>query len=168
MKTQQRPGFEQSTRRPLRRSAARTMSGLIGLALALAACAPSPINEEPRYPEKRRPPPLRSASDGEVMGANGQSPEDTLEGSPTNLHPAPGWEGEKGAMERAREKEAADCDPDAPKAKTAGATTTNDASPTVAKASAAGTNETNPGTANASATTARPRSNKPCPKPAAH
>jgi hypothetical protein len=153
MKTQQRPGFEQSIQRPLRRGAARALSGLIGIALALAACAPAAGKEEPRYPEKRRPPPLRSASDGEVMGANGQSPEDTLEGSPTNLHPAPGWEGEKGAMERAREKEAADCDPDAPKAKNASATTTN---------------ETNPGTANASATTARPRSNKPCPKPAAH
>lgn len=88
------------------------------IALALGACAPAPVNnQEPRYPEKRRPPELRSASDGEVMGANRQSIDDTLEGSPTNQHPAPGWEGEKGAAERAKD---ADC---VPEAQTASATT---------------------------------------------
>ena len=86
MMTQQRSGFSGRIQRPLQRGAA-----LLGIAWALAACGGSAgLNEEPRYPEKRRPATLRSASDGEVMGANGQSPEDTLEGSPTNLHPAPG------------------------------------------------------------------------------
>ena len=152
MKTQQRIGFEPRVPGPLRSSAAQGMrAAWICVALALAACgASSGKNEEPRYPEKRRPPPARSASDGEVLGAHGQSPEDTLEGSPTNLHPAPGWEGEKGAMERAKEKEATDCDPEAPKAKNASAST-----------------EANATEANASAPNGRPRSNKPCPKPAA-
>lgn len=71
----------------------------------LTACsAPPSGGEEPRYPEKRRPEPLRSASDGEVMGANRQSPEDTLEGSPTNEHPAPGWTVEDGKLAPDREK----------------------------------------------------------------
>ena len=119
------------------------------LALVLAACAGgSGTKEESRYPEKRRPPPLRSASDGEIMGANRQSPEDTLEGSPTNLHPAKGWEGEKGAMERAKES---DCDPQPPKANTASATDAAPASDT-----------------SANATTGKPHTKKPCPKPAAH
>lgn len=42
-----------------------------------------------RYPEKKRPEPARSASDGEILGAQGQSPEDTLEASLTNEHAAP-------------------------------------------------------------------------------
>jgi hypothetical protein len=144
MMTQQRSGFERRIQWPLRRGLAR-----LGIALLLAGCgAPSGTNEEPRYPEKRRPPPLRSASDGEVMGASGQSPEDTLEGSPTNLHAAPGWEGEKGAMERAKD---ADCEPQGAKA------TAASASPG-AKATAA----------TASATDGRPPAKKPCPKPATH
>lgn len=53
---------------------------------------------EPRYPEKRRPPPLRSASDGEIMGADGVPPEDRLEASPTNQHPAAGWVVEEGKL----------------------------------------------------------------------
>jgi hypothetical protein len=144
MMTQQHSGFPRRIQRPLRSGAAWILA-----ALALAACTPSQGSEEPRYPEKRRPPPLRSASDGEIMGANRQSPEDTLEGSPTNLHPAKGWEGEKGAMERAKE---GDCDPEAPKAKTASATEANQAS--AAEASA-------------DATAGRPHPKKPCPKPAA-
>jgi len=137
MKTQQRSGFERRIQRPLRSG---TALGLLGVALALAGCTRSTSNEEPRYPEKRRPPALRSASDGEVMGAHGQAPEDTLEGSPTNLHAAHGWEGEKGAAERARE---ADCDPEAP-----GATAATEA--------------------NASEANGRPRSKKkkPCREPA--
>jgi hypothetical protein len=67
-------------------------------ALSFAAmgqsCASGVSGDPGRYPE-RRPEPARSASDGEVLGAHGQSPEDTLEGSPTNLHPAPGWEKEE-------------------------------------------------------------------------
>ena len=116
---------------------------LFCVALALGACAPAPVNnQEPRYPEKRRPPPLRSASDGEVMGANRQSIDDTLEGSPTNLHPAKGWEGEKGAAERAKDS---DCVPDATPA-----------------------NGVNAQTASTStAPNGHPRSGKPCPKPKA-
>ncbi len=91
----------------------------------LAGCgASSSPAEEPRYPEKKRPEPARSASDGEVLGAHGQSPEDTLEGSPTNEHPAPGWEGEEatpGATEdcvkETEAKGAADPSPDSKKKK---------------------------------------------------
>ena len=113
---------------------------LLGVAWALGACTPAPVNNgEPRYPEKRQPPPLRSASDGEVMGANKQSIDDTLEGSPTNLHPAPGWEGEKGAAERAKDS---DCVPEA---------------------TAAGANAQKASTP----ANGHPRSGKPCPKPKA-
>src|SRR3954452_9326053 len=102
MTTRQRSGSSRQVGRPLK---------LFCVALALGACSPAPVNnQEPRYPEKRRPPALRSASDGEVMGANRQSIDDTLEGSPTNQHPAPGWEGEKGAAERAKDS---DCIPEA-------------------------------------------------------
>jgi hypothetical protein len=78
------------------RSIARDLTWITILAVALAGCAASatPL-EEPRHPEKKRPEPARSASDGEVLGAHGQSPEDTLEGSPTNEHAAPGWEEEE-------------------------------------------------------------------------
>ena len=58
-------------------------------ALGLVGCAGASQQETERYPEKKRPEPLRSASDGEVMGANQQSPEDTLEGSLTTGHAAP-------------------------------------------------------------------------------
>jgi hypothetical protein len=56
---------------------------------ALGACAGAAPAEASRYPEKKRPEPLRSASDGEVLGASQQSPEDTLEGSLTTGHAAP-------------------------------------------------------------------------------
>ena len=59
------------------------------VAAGLAGCAGAAPQESERYPEKKRPEPLRSASDGEVMGANQQSPEDTLEGSLTTGHAAP-------------------------------------------------------------------------------
>jgi hypothetical protein len=55
----------------------------------MAGCAGAAPQEAERYPEKKRPEALRSASDGEVMGANQQSPEDTLEGSMTTGHAAP-------------------------------------------------------------------------------
>lgn len=70
------------------------------LSVSCAASAPN-ARERPadsRYPEKKRPEPARSASDGEVLGAHGQSPEDTLQGSPTNEHPAPGWKLEDGKL----------------------------------------------------------------------
>jgi hypothetical protein len=132
-------------RRPLPRIAAGALK-LFCAALALGACSPAPVNnQEPRYPEKRRPPPLRSASDGEVMGANRQAIDDTLEGSPTNLHPAPGWEGEKGAAERAKES---DCVPEASAANASGGVNAQTAAAT-------------------STPNGRPRSGKPCPKPKA-
>ena len=46
--------------------------------------------------------PLRSAADGEVLGANQQDPSDTLRALPTTLHPAAGWEMEKGQLMRAQ------------------------------------------------------------------
>jgi hypothetical protein len=70
-----------------------------GLAVNAQACASAPNawNESSRYPEKKRPEPARSASDGEILGAHKQDPADTLEASPTNEHPAAGWEdGEPG------------------------------------------------------------------------
>ena len=73
--------------------------------MTLPGCGAASPREAERYPEKKRPEPLRSASDGEVMGANEQSPEDTLEGSPTNLHAAPQGPGaEKPEAEQARER----------------------------------------------------------------
>jgi hypothetical protein len=45
--------------------------------------------------------PVRVAG-GEVLGANQQDPDDTLRALPTNLHPAPGWEIEKGRLVRVR------------------------------------------------------------------
>jgi hypothetical protein len=77
----------------------------VALGVALAALSPSlgcsgsaEPAAEPRYPEKRRPPPLRSASDGEIMGADRVPPEDRLEASPTNQHPAAGWVMEEGKL----------------------------------------------------------------------
>jgi hypothetical protein len=60
----------------------------------LLACGTAAPPAGPRHPEKKAPEAARSASDGEVLGAHGQSPSDTLEGSPTNEHAAPGWSGE--------------------------------------------------------------------------
>lgn len=85
-------------------SAAALCAALAPVAVLGGCSAPAGGSEEPRYPEKKRPEPLRSASDGEVMGANRQSPEDTLEGSPTNEHPAPGWAVEDGKLVPDREK----------------------------------------------------------------
>lgn len=65
---------------------------------ALGCSGSSEPAEEPRYPEKRRPPPLRSASDGEILGADRVAPEDRLEASPTNQHPAKGWAIEDGKL----------------------------------------------------------------------
>jgi hypothetical protein len=64
----------------------------LGLAVLLAwcsACAGGGAGASERYPEKKRPEALRSASDGEVLGAGQQDPADTLEGSLTNEHAAP-------------------------------------------------------------------------------
>ncbi|MEY2929455.1 MAG: hypothetical protein RL033_204 [Pseudomonadota bacterium] len=92
-------------------------AGSVALGVALAVLSPSlgcsgsaEPAAEPRYPEKRRPPPLRSASDGEIMGADGVPPEDRLEASPTNQHPAAGWVVEEGKLvpeKEARQRAAA-------------------------------------------------------------
>lgn len=68
----------------------------------LAGCAGATPQETQRYPEKKRPEPLRSASDGEVMGASQQAPEDTLEGSLTTGHAAP--KGPRAEAEEAHER----------------------------------------------------------------
>jgi hypothetical protein len=68
--------------------ATRTWLLVTALAGLVQACSSSPGLSE-RYPEKKRPEPARSASDGEILGAQKQSPEDTLEGSLTNEHAAP-------------------------------------------------------------------------------
>jgi hypothetical protein len=161
------------------------LPGLLSLSLAWGAgCAGgSGAGAESRYPEKRRPPPARSASDGEVLGANRQAPEDTLEALPTNQHPAKGWVVEDGelvpereARQRAAATEAAlaDCDPKAPDpassphgtpgstpaASTPAASTPAASSPAASSPAAS----TPPGAAPASARRVKPR----CPKPAAH
>jgi hypothetical protein len=73
---------------------------------ALGACAgssdaerqePAAIRTKADYQQ-----PLRSASDGEVLGANQQDISDTLRAGPTTLHPAVGWEVEKGRLEHAK------------------------------------------------------------------
>ena len=71
------------------RRAGRTWLLVTTLAGLMHACSASPASSEGRYPEKKRPEPARSASDGEILGAQRQSPEDTLEGSLTNEHGAP-------------------------------------------------------------------------------
>jgi hypothetical protein len=63
----------------------------MGAALAQACAGAGSAGESSRYPEKKRPEPARSASDGEILGANRQAPEDTLEASVTNEHGAAGW-----------------------------------------------------------------------------
>ena len=67
--------------------------GLGAVAVSAQGCAGAPKtwDESSRYPEKKRPEPARSASDGEILGAHKQDPADTLEASPTNEHPAVGW-----------------------------------------------------------------------------
>ena len=73
-----------------RRAHAGTQALRLAVLLAWAsACAGGGAGASERYPEKKRPEALRSASDGEVMGASQQAPADTLEGSLTNEHAAP-------------------------------------------------------------------------------
>jgi hypothetical protein len=73
------------------------------VALSCVGCAApqSPAEKPPSYfrsPTLDYQDPPRSASDGEVMGANKQSPDETLQASPTNEHLAPGWEVENGML----------------------------------------------------------------------
>lgn len=53
------------------------------------ACAGAGAGTSDRYPEKKRPDAPRSASDGEVLGAQRQDPADSLAGSLTTEHGAP-------------------------------------------------------------------------------
>jgi hypothetical protein len=78
------------------------------LVLLTPSCAgvPEGSGESARYPEKKRPEPVRSASDGEVLGADEQAPEDTLAGSASTDHPAPGWIIEEGRLVPASESRA--------------------------------------------------------------
>lgn len=75
-------------------------AGIACASLTLAACA---TNRASMMPQPRQPEPTRSAADGEIIGANRQTPGDTLEASVTNAHPAPGWEMENGKLVRSTE-----------------------------------------------------------------
>jgi hypothetical protein len=139
----------------------------LSLALSSACGGGAGAGADSRYPEKRRPPPLRSASDGEVLGANQQAPEDTLEALPTNQHPAMGWVVVDGVLvpEREARKRAADtkaaaagCDPAPGSGSSAAAGSSTTSSPTTSSPS---------GSTPAGTTPASTRRVKPlCPKPA--
>jgi hypothetical protein len=62
----------------------------VGLWLALA-CSSTSTNDAARSPALDYTDPPRSANDGEPIGANRQDPSDTLAGSATSAHLAPGW-----------------------------------------------------------------------------
>jgi hypothetical protein len=85
--------------------------------MLLAACAGGGSGDggEGRYAAAKHPEPTRSASDGEVLGANQQAPADTLEGSVTTAHSAPGWTVENGIpvpkSEIQNRSDASDCEP---------------------------------------------------------
>jgi hypothetical protein len=74
---------------------------------SLACAGATPKASTPRY---FRSPPLdyvdapRSASDGEVLGAQRQPPDDWMLGNPTNLHAAPGWSVEYGQLRFRQER----------------------------------------------------------------
>jgi hypothetical protein len=72
---------------------ASSLGGCVG---ARDAEAPEAFRSKADYQQ-----PVRVAG-GEVLGANQQDPNDTLRALPTNLHPAPGWEIEKGQLVRAK------------------------------------------------------------------
>lgn len=82
-----------------------TPTWLLVTACAALIQACSPAASGSRYPEKKRPEPARSASDGEILGAQRQSPEDTLEGSLTNEHAAPNPRDEQDAEKKSLEPE---------------------------------------------------------------
>ncbi len=64
-------------------------AALLAACLVTAGCAGAGEGMSDRYPEKKRPDAPRSASDGEVLGAQRQDPADTLDGSLTTAHGAP-------------------------------------------------------------------------------
>lgn len=90
--------------------------------LACAGAAPKPSTpgyfRSPPLDYGSAPPP--TASDGDVIGAQRQPPDDWLRGNPTNLHAAPGWSVKYGELRFGRSgavgghgasHEAIPCDP---------------------------------------------------------
>jgi hypothetical protein len=75
----------------------------VSLCLALA-CSGRSTNDAARSPALDYTDPPRSANDGEPIGANRQDPNDTLAGSATTSHLAPGWKIEDGKLRRERER----------------------------------------------------------------
>jgi hypothetical protein len=80
---------QRCTEGPRQASSRRAIALGAAFAVALAACAGAAAGTNDRYPEEKRPEAPRSASDGEVLGAQGQDPADTLDASLTNEHSAP-------------------------------------------------------------------------------
>jgi hypothetical protein len=82
-----------------------TAAWVMSASLGCAGATP-----KPSAPGYFRSPPLdyvdgpRSASDGEILGAQDQSAEDWLLGSATNEHAAPGWAAEYGQPRFKRER----------------------------------------------------------------
>lgn len=84
--------------------------GVFVLAFAALACASNPApRKQPAYTRSAAldyADPPRSASDGKVMGAQEQAPEDWILVLPTNEHLATGWDVQSGRLrfrqERAR------------------------------------------------------------------
>ena len=72
------------------RAAAPLAAASLLAACLMSSCAGAGSGANDRYPEKKHPDAPRSASDGEVLGAQRQDPADTLAGSLTNEHGAPG------------------------------------------------------------------------------
>ena len=83
---------------PLRRLA-RAAVPLTSLCLALA-CSANNTTDAARSPTLDYTDPPRTANDGEPIGANRQDPADTLAGSATTAHLAPGWKIEDGKLRR--------------------------------------------------------------------
>jgi hypothetical protein len=82
-----------------------TTAWIMSASLACAGATPKP--SAPRY--YRSPPldyvaPPISASDGEILGAQRQPPDDWLLGNPTTEHPAPGWSVEYGQLRFRQER----------------------------------------------------------------
>jgi hypothetical protein len=77
---------------------------LLAASLVLGGCAGAATGTDERYPEKKRPDAPRSASDDEVLGAQRQDPADTLAGSLTTGHAAPGSPHAEEPAEEAHER----------------------------------------------------------------
>jgi hypothetical protein len=72
---------------------------LVGIGLWLVhACSSASTGDGARSPSLDYTDPPRSANDGEPVGANRRDPSDTLAGSATSAHLAPGWVIEDGKL----------------------------------------------------------------------